>query len=185
MSTQNSTSKTIGFRIKDIFVTLVGLFVFSIIGLKYYSVYQFNKQNPDLYTPRPVKGEKPSKEELIRLMNDITKNLNQQSRSSYRNEGVYEGFIFLSKTYTNPNEQTLNQLENNIAQQNIWTKINSEQANTQIFCHEQIMLEKHYNRNELEKYLYISIRWDSTGECRDLHYNPDSNLAKRLLQPAN
>ena len=181
-SNQNSKSKTIGSRIKDIFVTLVGLFLLSIIGLQYYSAYQFNKQNPDLYLPRAIKGEKPSKEKITKLLNDLTDNLPQQGRTYYKNQGVYESFVLISKTYLNPTQQTINQLENNITQQQIWTEIKPKDAQTKAYCHDQIMLTTHYNRTDIHRYLHVAIRWEAVGDCRKLYYNPDKDFTKRLLQ---
>lgn len=112
--------------------------------------------------------DKPSKEELTQLLDDITVNMPEPDRTSYYSKQVFRS---LSKKYTNPTKRTNDTLISNIKNQGIWAETEADYGELHKFCYNQYELQIHSETTSVfggdtEKYLEVWVSWEKTGVCR-------------------
>ncbi len=152
--------------------TIFVIILMALFSLGLWQVYDhYIQQQKNVYWSIE---DKPSKEALAQLLDDITVDMPEPDKTSYYSKQVLRS---ISKGYINPTKHTRDTLINNIMNQGIWEEKKISNPKERKFCYNQFELniysETAPRYADTEAYLGVWVEWLKTGLCR-------GNYIKRL-----
>lgn len=153
--------------IKTILVTLVVSFFLLI----WWSIYI--NGNFGFRGETPSREDRPSMQEVVSLLDDVTKGLPLANRNTKRSKDVVRAAV---KVYENPTQITVSRLMQNVTSQKIWKEIPTEDSNSQEYCYDQYSLIINKENDDdialnkgIVKYLFVHVSWTDSSPCRNAY----------------
>lgn len=150
-----------------IFKTICAVFFMLLSSFAIWSFYdnylKHNNSNIDYSL------EKPTKQELQDLLNQVTKGLPEPYREPFIEKRI---LIFMSKYYDNPSQEMIDHIEKNISAQNYWVEVETDDKNSREYCYDQIKLytyKEFYPKANIETFLDVGVEWSEYNGCIRLY----------------
>lgn len=121
----------------------------------------------------PSREDRPSMQEVVSLLDDVTKGLPLADRNTERSKDVVRAAV---KVYENPTEITVSQLMKNVTSQKFWKEMPTEDSNRQEYCYDQYSLIINKENDDdialikgIAKYLFVHVSWTDSSPCRNAY----------------
>ena len=154
--------------IKTVFITMVILF-FLLIWWTFYTDGSIGFGGET-----PLREDRPSMEEVTLLLDDVTKGLPPVERNTERSKPEVRSAV---KVYSNPTQETVDRLFQNINNQKFWKEVHFEDYGEYEYCYNQYHLTINQEKNNytgigkgISNLMFVHIDWTDDSPCSKAYF---------------